>query len=171
MTLALIGLNHNSAPLKVREKLAFNAELLPSALAGIMSVPGVNEAAIVSTCNRTELVCDLDADDTRAAISWLAEFHGISEQDLQSYLFLHDEADSVRHLLRVASGLDSMVLGETQILGQVKDAYRTALEHGSVGRVLNKLFQHAFFCCQKSAHRHRDWSFSGIGRFRRRSSR
>ena len=149
MALAVVGINHNSAPVGVRERFAFTADLVPSALAGIMSVPGVNEAAIVSTCNRTELVCELDAGDATAAVRWLADFHGISEAELGSYLFQHDERDSIRHVLRVAAGLDSMVLGETQILGQVKDAYRAALEQGSVGRVLNKLFQHAFFVAKK----------------------
>ncbi len=149
MALAVIGLNHNSAPLEVREKLAFTAELMPRALTEIMAVPGVNEAAIVSTCNRTELVCDLDPTEQTAAIRWLSEFHGISETELDAYLFRHEEAESIRHVLRVAAGLDSMVLGETQILGQIKDAYRAALEHGSIGRVLNKLFQHAFFVAKK----------------------
>jgi len=149
MALAVVGLNHNSAPVQIRERLAFTADVVDRALAEVMTVPGVNEAAILSTCNRTELVCDLDEADATAAIRWLADFHGISQAELDEYLFSHDEAESIRHVLRVAAGLDSMLLGETQILGQLKDAYQVARDQGSVGRVLNKLFQHAFFVAKK----------------------
>jgi glutamyl-tRNA reductase len=142
MPLFAFGLNHQTAPLDVREKLAFPAEALPDALERLLQSETAAEAAIVSTCNRTEIYCSCP--DPEAAISWLAHYHQLSPEALGPYLYRLDASDAVRHAFRVASGLDSMVLGETQILGQIKDAVRIAQQSGSMGTQLNALFQQAF---------------------------
>ncbi|KZE34460.1 glutamyl-tRNA reductase [Crenobacter luteus] len=141
MHLVAFGLNHHTAPLAIREKLAFPAELLPEALSSLTA--GVaNEAAIVSTCNRTEVYCA--SADPQAALSWLAHYHRVPMAELAPYLYQLDARDAARHAFRVASGLDSMVLGETQILGQIKDAVRVAERQGTMGTLLNALFQKTF---------------------------
>lgn len=142
MHLLAFGLNHQTAPLAVREKLAFPAEALPDALARLMESRTAQEAAIVSTCNRTEIYCA--SPDPSAAIAWLAKYHDLPLETLEPYLYRLDASDAARHAFRVASGLDSMVLGETQILGQLKDAVRVAQEAGTLGTHLNALFQQAF---------------------------
>ncbi len=149
MSLLVVGVNHRTAPVSLREQLFFDANRLPGALRDLHGTEGVHEAVIVSTCNRTEIYCSqLDADLDRPA-RWLARCHGLGEADLTPYLFGLAGEDGVRHLLRVACGLDSLVLGEPQILGQIKDAYRTALQHHTLGRLLNRLFQHAFKVAKK----------------------
>ncbi|NHR08525.1 glutamyl-tRNA reductase [Chromobacterium haemolyticum] len=142
MHLFALGLNHHTAPLSIREKLAFPAEVLPKALDSLVSSHAAREAAIVSTCNRTEIYCT--GGDPQAALSWLAKFHGLALAEMQPYLYQLDEANAARHAFRVASGLDSMVLGETQILGQLKDAVRSAEHAGTMGTLLNGLFQRTF---------------------------
>jgi len=142
MHLVAFGLNHHTAPLAIREKLAFPAEALPSALASLVGSHAAREAAIVSTCNRTEVYCA--ANDPEAALAWLAAFHRMDAADLAPYLYQLDTASAARHAFRVASGLDSMVLGETQILGQIKDAVRVAEHEGTLGTMLNGLFQRTF---------------------------
>ncbi|MCG8325865.1 MAG: glutamyl-tRNA reductase, partial [Thiotrichales bacterium] len=97
-----------------------------------------------STCNRTEIYCNLDDRDSQRPIEWLSDFHGIQHREIQPYLYAHPDANAVKHVLRVASGLDSMVLGEPQVLGQLKEAYQLALDNGSIGKLLNRLFQHTF---------------------------
>lgn len=144
MTLFAIGLNHTTAPLEVREKVTFNVEALPGALTDLSHLEGVAEAAILSTCNRTELYCNLDLGNPRGPIDWFSAYHGFKYADLQPFLYSHPDVNAVKHMLRVASGLDSMVLGEPQVLGQLKTAYQTALSTGSVGRLLGRLFQHSF---------------------------
>src|SRR3954447_11594700 len=142
MPLALLGVSHHSAPLDVREKLAFPPERQAQALADLAAQPGVAEAALISTCNRTEVVCR--AEDVDAVRAWLrahADREGVS---LEPRLYCHLEEGAVRHLFRVASGLDSMVLGEPQILGQVKQAVKSAEGAGTLGSTLGKLFQHTF---------------------------
>ncbi|MGE0383897.1 MAG: glutamyl-tRNA reductase [Gammaproteobacteria bacterium] len=144
MSLAVIGINHRTAPIDVRERLAFADAELPAALAEVRSLPGVNETAILSTCNRTEIYCDLDGPANHEPTRWLLDGRGARVRDLARHLYRHDEPDTVRHLMRVAAGLDSMVLGEPQIFGQMKSAYRTAVQCGTVGKILNRLFQHSF---------------------------
>ena len=142
MPLAILGVSHHSAPLDVREKLAFAPERQADALAQLAAQPGVAEAALISTCNRTEIVCR--AEDVEAVRRWLrahADHEGI---ELEPHLYCHLDEGAVRHLFRVASGLDSMVLGEPQILGQVKQAVKSAEGAGTVGATLGKLFQHTF---------------------------
>ena len=142
MQLFTLGLNHQTAPLSVRERVVFQAELLRSALAELVRNEPVREAAILSTCNRTELYCALG--EPQAALDWLAGYHGVRPQDLKPYLYTLPQGEAVRHAFRVASGLDSMVVGEPQILGQMKEAARAAESAGTLGTLLNKLFQHSF---------------------------
>ena len=142
MALFTLGINHRTAPLTLREQVAFHAEELRQALSDLTSSGRVLEAAILSTCNRTELYCQ--ADDPQAAARWLAEYRRISLGEIESCLYTHPDRDAVRHIFRVACGLDSMVLGEPQILGQMKEAVRIAREAGALGTTLNKLFQQSF---------------------------
>ncbi len=149
MQLLALGLNHHTAPVSLRERVAFPFERIEPALAGLKSLwtgrSSAPEAAILSTCNRTEIYCVTD--DTAArerAVHWLSQFHNIPASDLAPHLYALPQSDAVRHAFRVASGLDSMVLGETQILGQLKDAVRTAAEAGALGTYLNQLFQRTF---------------------------
>ncbi|OWY41018.1 glutamyl-tRNA reductase [Xenophilus sp. AP218F] len=142
MHLLALGLNHHTAPLDIREKLAFPAEVLPRALDNLIASQVAREAAIVSTCNRTEIYCC--SPDPQAALSWLCRFHGLNPAEVEPYLYRLEAANAARHAFRVASGLDSMVLGETQILGQLKDAVRSAESAGTLGTLLNGLFQRTF---------------------------
>ncbi|MBP3975288.1 glutamyl-tRNA reductase [Pseudoxanthomonas spadix] len=138
MTLWVLGLNHQTAPVSLRERVAFAGEALPQALGALRALPQVSEAALLSTCNRTELYAV--AEDAAPLVQWLAT-HG---EGLDTYLYRHRDAEAVRHLFRVATGLDSMVLGEPQILGQVKDAWVLARRHQALGNRLDRLFQQAF---------------------------
>lgn len=142
MALFSLGINHRTAPLTVREQVAFHAEELRRALSDLMSSGQVHEAAILSTCNRTELYCQ--ADTPQIAIDWLADYRRVPAHVIEPYLYAHPDREAVRHVFRVASGLDSMVLGEPQILGQMKEAVRIARESGALGTTLNKLFQSSF---------------------------
>jgi glutamyl-tRNA reductase len=144
MTLVVLGLSHRTAPVEVRERLAFDSLQLPPALDALRACPGVAESMILSTCNRTELYCDLDAGATRAPLAWLTAYRGIGATHLEPHLYRLDDVQAVRHTLRVASGLDSLIVGEPQILGQLKQAYRTAVAAGTVGKLLNRLMQFAF---------------------------
>ncbi|MEY2632028.1 MAG: hypothetical protein RIR00_682 [Pseudomonadota bacterium] len=142
MPIFALGINHHSAPLAIREQVAFQAESLGQALLNLTSGGSVREAAILSTCNRTELYCH--ADSAEAAAAWLAKYHGLERETIEPYLYALSPRDAVRHAFRVASGLDSMVIGEPQILGQMKDAVRVAEQAGTLGTQLHKLFQRAF---------------------------
>lgn len=144
MKLLAFGINHKTAPVDIREKVAFAPDRLQEALKGLVSSPKVHEAAILSTCNRTELYCYVKDSDSSEVVNWFSDYHHLDAQAIKPYVYVHPDNEAVRHLLRVASGLDSLVLGEPQILGQVKTAYREATEAGTVGRVLNKLCQHTF---------------------------
>jgi glutamyl-tRNA reductase len=144
MTILAFGLSHATAPLAVRERAVFAREVLPQALSDLTSQTGAEEAAILSTCNRTEVYCCLGQQDAQRPIDWFADFHGFGSGEIQRYLYLHPDAGAVKHVLRVASGLDSMMVGEPQVLGQLKSAYQTALRAGSIGRLLGRLFQHSF---------------------------
>lgn len=140
MPLVVVGINHRTAPLEVRERVVFDPSRLPVALQSLAR-QGAHENVIVSTCNRTELYCVTD--DPAALVGWLDSFHG-GGLDLAPNLYERHDAHAVDHAFAVASGLDSMVLGEPQILGQLKDAYRAAQETGTVGPLLNRLFQATF---------------------------
>ncbi len=142
MALFTLGINHRTAPLSVREQMAFHAEELRRALTDLVSDGRVHEAAILSTCNRTELY--FQAESPQGAIEWLAKYRRLTHLEIEPYLYTHPEREAVRHAFRVASGLDSMVLGEPQILGQMKEAVRIARESGTLGTILNKLFQNSF---------------------------
>ncbi len=142
MQLFALGINHHTAPLAMREQLAFDPLRLQQALHDLLRLKPVREAAILSTCNRTELYCA--AEHSGAAVQWLAEYHAMPPATLDPYLYTHPQKDAVRHMFRVASGLDSMVLGEPQILGQMKQAARAAEEAGTMGTLLSKLFQRTF---------------------------
>ncbi|HUP28862.1 MAG TPA: glutamyl-tRNA reductase, partial [Usitatibacter sp.] len=142
MPLHVVGLNHQSASLEVREKLAFPPERQGDALADLAAQPGVTEAVLVSTCNRTEVYCR--ADDSAVARDWLEAQARLSGLSVAQCLYSHSGDLAVRHAFRVASGLDSMVLGEPQILGQVKQSVRTAEGAGTLGPQLGRLFQHTF---------------------------
>ncbi len=151
MQLLTIGINHHTAPVALRERVAFPLEQIKPALSTLTGVflgrqaPNTPEAAILSTCNRTELYCATDDRAARdAAVRWLAEFHGIPADELAPHVYALPQSEAVRHAFRVASGLDSMVLGETQIVGQMKNAVRTASEAGALGTYLNQLFQRTF---------------------------
>jgi len=142
MQLFTLGLNYQTAPLAIRERVVFQAERLRSALAELTQREPVKEVAILSTCNRTELYCALG--EPQAALEWLAGYHRVQPQELKPYLYTLPHGEAVRHAFRVASGLDSMVVGEPQILGQMKEAARVAESAGTLGTLLNKLFQRSF---------------------------
>ena len=144
MTLLSLGINHQTAPVDIREKIAFSPEQLSGALLELQKIPTVNESVIVSTCNRTEIYCDVTDDSLRAIADWLSGFHHMSDDSLTPYLYQHTDHEVARHLFRVASGLDSMVLGEPQILGQLKTSYDQARVGNSVNTILDRLFQHSF---------------------------
>lgn len=144
MSILAFGINHKTAPVDIRERVAFEPGQICHALKDLVAQPAINEAAIISTCNRTELYCGLENNDLAMIVNWLRKYHELGERDIQPYVYAHPDHDAVRHLLRVASGLDSMVLGEPQILGQMKDAYSAANEAGTLGGLLDRLFQHTF---------------------------
>jgi len=145
MSLYALGLNHHTAPLAVRERVVFHVERLREALTELRSAFSA-EAAILSTCNRTELYVagDRSGDGTPHLTHWLARYHRLEPGELAPYLYELPREQAVRHAFRVASGLDSMVLGEPQILGQMKDAARAAQSAGTLGSILHKLFQRSF---------------------------
>ncbi|SUA65925.1 Glutamyl-tRNA reductase [Oligella urethralis] len=140
------GVNHHSAPVDIRERVSMAGDVVLPALHGLRSIFGnsVKEAAILSTCNRTEIYCAADQSIAADIPAWLAEFNSLKDDELRPYIYQLDQDKAVRHAFRVASGLDSMVLGEAQILGQLKTAVRTADEAGTLGSTLHQLFQRTF---------------------------
>jgi glutamyl-tRNA reductase len=147
MAFNILGINHKTAPIALREKVAFSEDGLLAALQTLRQESGVAEVVILSTCNRTEVYWAGSASGADLS-QWLERHHG-SNLDLAASLYNHQESRAVEHTFSVASGLDSMVLGEAQILGQLKDAYRIAQDAGSTGPVLNKLFQAAFSAAKR----------------------
>jgi len=142
--LGIVGLSHKTAPIEVRERVAFAEDALAEALRRLVGVPGIGEAMIVSTCNRVELYCGVDDPDALETLrSFLIDERSLPAS-LRAHLYAHDGNEALRHLFRVASSLDSMVVGESQILGQVKDAYAVALETGTLGPVLQRAVPRAF---------------------------
>lgn len=144
MGLFAFGLNHTTAPLEIREKVTFGSDMLADALLELTNQGGIEEVAILSTCNRTEIYCNLDHDSQQILIEWFGDLHGFRQTELQQFTYTYPDKNAVRHVLRVASGLDSMVLGEPQVLGQMKDAYQLAVRTGSIGQLLSRLFQYSF---------------------------
>ncbi|MEJ2688252.1 MAG: glutamyl-tRNA reductase, partial [Gammaproteobacteria bacterium] len=141
MPLIAVGLSHRTAPLELRERVVFDPQRLREALRELNALPGVEEGAILSTCNRTEVYCAVNGTESAAVSEWLARHHQLSSTDLEAFLYIHQDDAAVRHIFRVASGLDSMILGEPQILGQIKDAYQDATAAGTLHQRLSKLFQ------------------------------
>jgi glutamyl-tRNA reductase len=148
MTFLAVGINYNTAPVSIRERLAFPEEKLQSALQDLWQVNEIHEAAILSTCNRTEFYCTTTANQ-QVLIDWVAQTKNIQPKDFVPYLYSYTDQLVFRHLFRVACGLDSMILGEPQILGQMKTAYQAASEAGTLGKRLGKLFQHTFTAAKK----------------------
>lgn len=144
MFLMAIGVNHQTAPVRIRERIAFSPARLKDALTMLKDIACLRGAAILSTCNRTEVYCEADDINSDAIIHWLEEYHQLEQSEITPFLYQHPGPDAVRHLLRVASGLDSLILGEPQILGQIKKAYQEAGDAGTLGSLLERLFQHTF---------------------------
>ncbi|WP_411360546.1 glutamyl-tRNA reductase [Pseudidiomarina sp. YC-516-91] len=152
MTIFALGVNHKTASVDMRERLAFSPEQLHHALPALREQTGVREAVIVSTCNRTEIYCHAEANgitSTDLLVGWLAGYHGIPATTLQAHVYCHEDDAAIDHLMRVASGLDSLILGEPQILGQVKQAYQFAKNQASVGGILERLFQQTFHIAKR----------------------
>ncbi|HKV32980.1 MAG TPA: glutamyl-tRNA reductase [Pyrinomonadaceae bacterium] len=148
MSIILVGVNHKTAPVEIRERLAFNDEACADGLRRLVDGEVVREGLIVSTCNRVEILSATTPEQMESSAGKLAQFLDtageLQEGLLNSYLYRHTDEDAVRHLFRVASSLDSMVVGEPQVLGQVRRAYSVAVEAGTAGRVLNRLVHHTF---------------------------
>ena len=148
MSLVLIGVNHKTAPIELRERIAISREELPATTRALAAVPGVAECMIVSTCNRVELLAAVDAPDADLA-GFLCRHFGLDPALLGPHLYEHRDREAVRHLFRVAASLDSMVVGEPQILGQVKEAFAVARAAGTVAGQLEHLLQSAFAAAKK----------------------
>ena len=144
MALIALGLNHLCAPVALRERAAFTPDATAGALADLIAQPGVREAAILSTCNRTELYCNVESGAEASPFDWLHRHQQLHGANIEEFLYRHHDSDAVRHLFRVATGLESMVLGEPQILGQVKDAYTLARNARALDAPLERLFQNTF---------------------------
>lgn len=142
MKLVAYGINHHTTPIAIREKLVFSALQLPAALQDLISQPAINEAVILSTCNRTEIYADTT--HITSLQQWFMQQKSFIDFDLTPYCFAHYDVDAVRHIMRVASGLDSMVLGEPQVFGQMKQAYQVAQDTGTAGNHLKHLFPAVF---------------------------
>ncbi len=152
MPLLVVGTSHQTAPLEVREKLAFASGEYVQKVGDLCSLPGVDEALVLSTCNRTEVYGIVLPDDENCIRLWLQRAAGLSDEQAAKYLYTKKDAHAVEHLFKVASGLDSMVLGEPQIVGQLKEAWQHALDAGGAGRLLDRLFQHAFATSKAIRH-------------------
>jgi glutamyl-tRNA reductase len=147
MSLVAIGINHKTATVDLREKVAFSPDRIHDAMKSLASRTRTGEAVIVSTCNRTELYCNnAEKEDI---IEWLEDYHNIDHGDLMPCIYVYEEQVAVKHLMRVASGLDSLVLGEPQILGQVKQAFVKAREAGTIALTIDRLFQNTFSVAKK----------------------
>ena len=142
MSVLALGFNHVTAPIELRERVAFPTHQLPDALRALRESLRLEEVAILSTCNRTELYCWAPNTDPGAILDWVSSYHHMDRARLSQSAYLHHDQAAVRHTMRVAAGLDSMVLGEPQILGQVKDAWDIARDTGTLGPELDRLSQH-----------------------------
>jgi len=151
MNIIVVGLSHKTAPIEIRERLAFSESSLKEALHRVKELPEIREGLIISTCNRVEIYANSgdNAPGPPRLRKFLSEYHQIPLEQIQEYLYSYTEQEAVCHLFRVACSLDSMVVGEPQILGQVKKAYQDALEHRATGGILNRLFPRAFSVAKK----------------------
>lgn len=152
MNIVALGLNHETAPVELRERLAFDADQCTAALQALKQRRLGEEFVLVSTCNRVELYCVSPRDPetvTGELVTFLSEYHEVAAEDFRENLYCHVNEDAVRHLLMVASSLDSMVVGEAQIIGQVKESYRLACAAQTGGKIVNRLFHCAFFTAKK----------------------
>jgi glutamyl-tRNA reductase len=146
MEITLIGISHRTASIELRERVAFRVEQACEAADQLRARGILKEVVILSTCNRTEVygvTRERTADNLSALETFIASYHQVPQQEFKAALYRHTDREVIRHIYRVAAGLDSMLLGESEILGQVREAYRVAMDHGSTGRVLNRLFQSA----------------------------
>ncbi|MEL0270774.1 MAG: hypothetical protein VW986_01615, partial [Gammaproteobacteria bacterium] len=147
---AILSVNHQLAPVEVREKVAFTSKEIPQSLENLKSEDGIKACSILSTCNRSELYVVSENESTKETLgAFLAKTHQIDYSELKPYLSYFEGDDAVNKICEVATGLDSMVMGEPQILGQIKDAYRIAKDAGTLNKHLEKLFQHAFSTAKK----------------------
>ncbi len=144
MPLQILGINHTTAPVDIRGRLVIPESRLAGALASLTSVGGIQAGVIISTCNRTELYCETEFEEVQPLTTWFAEYHDLRSRSIDNFIYSYRQENAIRHVLRVASGLDSMILGEPQILGQLKNAYQAAIDHQSLGTHLDRLFQHTF---------------------------
>ena len=144
MPLFTIGISHHTAPIEIREKVAVTRTDYSSRVSELCALAGMEEAVILGTCNRTEVYCLSSSAGKNNLINWFHQANGVPAGVLNKYFYFHEGEEAVRHLIRVASGLDSLVLGENQILGQLKEAWQQAHDTGSVGKVLDRLFQTTF---------------------------
>src|SRR3569833_3393263 len=144
MPLLAFGINHKTAPVEIREKVAFSPPQVSDALKELTTLPAVQEAAILSTCNRTEIVCYLEEDQSQTVVDWIQLYHKLKGDELSPYLYLYPDQFAVCFFFWVVVGFVFLFLGEPQILGQMKEAYLTALKSGTVGTLLGRLFQHTF---------------------------
>ncbi|HAB43232.1 MAG TPA: glutamyl-tRNA reductase [Acinetobacter sp.] len=147
MSFFALGVNHQTASVELREKIAFNPEKLSILLAEQSQHPVLNDMVVVSTCNRTEVYAM--SDNVDMVLNWLAQTNGIDPKQLQNHVYRYENAQAVTHLMRVASGLDSLMLGEPQILGQVKTALSLAKESKTVSQNLNRIFEYAFYAAKR----------------------
>ncbi|MFT2090641.1 glutamyl-tRNA reductase [Paraglaciecola sp. 2405UD69-4] len=144
MTLIAFGINHKTAPIELREKIAFSPDAIVEALGSLEVQTGAAESVIVSTCNRTEVYAQLEQPNKSFIATWLAKFHGVSEVDVDKNSYFYTEQDAAEHIMRVACGLDSLMLGEPQILGQIKQAVTHSKNTGVIKGSFDRLFQHTF---------------------------
>ncbi len=151
MSLLVVGLSHKTAPIEVRERLAFPEKKLHEPLLQLKEHSGVKEDVILSTCNRVEIYSDVEEASKGEFLlkEFMASYHQLNLSEIDDYLYCHRETDCIYHAFRVASSLDSMIVGEVQILGQLKDAYTEALSNDCTGTILNQLFERAFFVAKK----------------------
>lgn len=143
MPIVVCGINHKTASITLREKVVFSQEKLPLYLQDLMMNEGLHEAVLLSTCNRSEVYCETD--NAEKIKNWFCRQHAATEEELKKALYLHKDQHAIEHIMQVASGLDSMVLGESQILGQMKQAFSESCAAGSVGPLFNRLFQQVFY--------------------------
>ena len=144
MALLALGINHKTAPVDIRERVAFAPEQLAEAVARACEEAKLREVAILSTCNRTELYCSLEEAQSAELLNWLAQYHQVDVEQLKECSYEHWDQSAAQHMMRVAAGLDSLVLGEPQILGQLKSAFTVSQDAGHLHAELGRLFRHTF---------------------------
>lgn len=158
MSLLTLGISHQTAPIRIRERLAFAAEALPNALSSLATLPGVAGCSILSTCNRTELYVSSQQAITPNVLDWLHDWHQLTRGTFQQHFYQHEQAACSDHLIKVIAGMDSMVLGEPQVAGQAKQAWQLARSVRTLDPFLDRMFQHAFSAAKRVR------SETGIGR-------